>query len=216
MNFFGHSVVASWRSGSAGVALGAMLPDFAGMCRARIREARDPEVAAGIELHHETDRVFHRLAGFCEAIEAVARQLRDGGLGRGPAAGAAHVAVELCLDRLLLDEPGAAAHYQAALAVAEEDAGSSLVWAAPEEDARWRGLVARLAAYGAPTDLRDEEWVSARVVRALSGRPLLALDEAGAVRLEAEMPRIAERTAALAPGMMAGLRAAFLVERAAS
>src|SRR5690606_34991180 len=149
------------------------------------------EVAAGIELHHATDRAFHRLPGFRSAVRAAERGLAARGLGRGPAAGAAHVAVELCLDGVLLDEPGAVEHYLAAIDCARTELDDALTWTPPEREASWRALVARLCAHGPPTDYRDGDLVAERVARALSCRPLLALDGAALAGLRGEMPAIA-------------------------
>lgn len=59
VNFFGHAAVATWSSDEAGVALGAMLPDFQSMSGARMASSPDAGVAAEVELHHRTDAVFH-------------------------------------------------------------------------------------------------------------------------------------------------------------
>ena len=66
MNFFGHAVVATWHATEPRFVLGAMLPDFAAMIRARPPAARDPELARGIALHHATDEVFHDAPTFRE------------------------------------------------------------------------------------------------------------------------------------------------------
>src|SRR4029079_14058794 len=64
VNFFGHALVASWRSRAPAFALGAMLPDFASMCRARVEVVGHADLAAGVDWHHETDRVFHAAGAF--------------------------------------------------------------------------------------------------------------------------------------------------------
>src|SRR5882762_4814840 len=79
VNYFGHAAVASWSTpAEPGVALGAMLPDFAVMCGGRIVSADEAAVADGIALHHDTDAAFHPLP----AVTALMREL-DGLLDRG-------------------------------------------------------------------------------------------------------------------------------------
>jgi hypothetical protein len=213
MNFFGHALIASWWRPSPAYALGAMLPDFAGMCRGPLPAVAHPEIAAGIELHHATDRVFHRSPAFRRPVDQLARHLVRCGLGRGPAAGAAHVAIELCLDGVLLEEDGAAGGYLAALACARQaTVKAALVWTPPENQARWEALIARLLDHGVPTDYREPDRIAERVARALSGRPLLAMDAAAQAVLRREMPAVAARAAEAAPILLADLRAGLAPE----
>ncbi|HWM88829.1 MAG TPA: hypothetical protein VNO33_23420 [Kofleriaceae bacterium] len=210
MNFFGHALAASWRSREPGFALGAMLPDFASMCGMRLEAALDPVAAAGVDYHHATDRVFHRLEPFARAAAEIGRQLTALGVKRGPARGAAHVAFELSLDGALLDELGGAEAYASGLAAGLELEGS-LRWSVPDGPARWRSLCERLAAHGLPIEYRDPMRVAERVERVLARRPLLALG-AGAEILRREMPAIAARVAGAAPSVLALLRAQLLAQ----
>ena len=214
MNFFGHALVASWWRPSPAYALGAMLPDFAGMCRGPMPAVAHPEVADGVVLHHATDRVFHRSMAFRRPVDEATRRLRARGMGRGPAAGAAHVAIELCLDGVLLAEDGAVEAYLAALACARGEARAALSWSPPEQQARWEALIARLIDHGAPTDYRDPDRIAARVERALSGRRLLALAGADLEVLRAEMPHLAARTQEAAPRLLVELRAGLAASEA--
>ncbi|HKE14890.1 MAG TPA: hypothetical protein VKB80_08510 [Kofleriaceae bacterium] len=208
MNFFGHALVASWRSGEPAFALGAMLPDFASMCGMRLEAALHDEAAAGVACHHATDRVFHRLEPFARAVADISRRLIARGVARGPARGVAHVGFELCLDGELLDEGGAAAAYRDALAAGgEAGVEGALRWSAPDGPARWRQLCARLAAHGLPVEYRDPARVAERVERILARRPLLALSPAGAAIVMREMPAVAERVARAAPRLLEELRA---------
>lgn len=210
VNFFAHALVASWRSPSPAYALGAMLPDLAGMVGARtppLEHADQLELAAGVDLHHATDRAFHRLPAFVAAMSEIQRRLIRRGVGRGPAAGAAHVGFELCLDGALIDEPAAVPHYLAALEVARGELGAAIPWPAPDTTARWHALIERLAAHGAPPPHRDLDLVAERIARALARRPRLALDADAAALLRLEMADIAARAGEAAPGILAALRA---------
>jgi len=206
VNFFSHALVASWRSRSPAYALGAMLPDLAGIVGARTPPVEHPEVAAGVELHHLTDRAFHRLPVFVHAMSEIQSQLMARGLGRGPAAGAAHVGFEICLDVALVDEPDAVPHYLAALEVARGELRAAFAWTADGDAARWQALVDRLASYGPPRPGFDPGPLAERVARALAGRPRLALDAGGTDLVRAEMPDIAARATAAAPGILLALR----------
>jgi len=210
VNFFAHALVASWRSPSPAYALGAMLPDLAGMVGVSTPPVDHPDLAAGVELHHATDRAFHRLPVFVRAMSEIQQQLMLRGLGRGPAAGAAHVGFELCLDRALLDEPDAIAHYRAALEAARGELHGVIVWPARDVAERWYVLIDRLFSTGPPQVYRDLDLVAKRVARALARRPLLALDHGDDQHLRAEMPDIADRALAAAPGILAALRAELL------
>jgi hypothetical protein len=207
VNFFAHALVASWRSPSAAYALGSMLPDLVNMCRSRTPPIDHVDVAAGVALHHATDRAFHRLPAFMDAMTELANRLMQRGLGRGPAAGAAHVGFELCLDGALLDQPGAIAHYLAALDAGRGELRGAIPWPDPDAAVRWHALLERLAAYGAPHAYRDSDEVADRVERVLSGRNLLALDGAAAAVVHEEMADIAARATAAAPGILLALRA---------
>jgi len=185
-----------------------MLPDFAGMCGMRLESALDAEAAAGVDFHHATDRVFHRLQPFARAVVEIAGELVAAGVARGPARGAAHVGFELCLDGTLLGEAGAAAAYREALAAgADPRLERQLCWNAPDGPARWRAFCRRLAAHGPPLEYRDPGCVAERVERVLAGRPLLALSRAGAAAVGRAMPAVAARVEAAAPAVIEELRA---------
>jgi hypothetical protein len=207
VNFFAHALVASWRSRSPAYGLGAMLPDLASMVGARTPVVDHIEVAAGVDLHHATDRAFHRLPVFVGAMAEIQQRLMLRGVARGPAAGAAHVGFELCLDGALLDEPDAITCYLAALEAARGDLRRAIPWPEPDAAERWHALVDRLAAWGPPDRYRDPALVTDRVARALARRPRLALDGRAVDLLRAEMADIAASAAAAAPGILRDLRA---------
>lgn len=173
MNFIGHAIVALFRDSDPHWVLGSMLPDFAGMCRHRLRGAREPTVDAGITLDLRTDEIFHRNAYFTRWTTSGSQTLIAAGVGRGPAGAVAHVGAELLLDGLLLDrDPRLADAYGEALHLELDPLGLELHG---ERTERLSHLLDRLASQGLPYDYCDPEGVLARLERALSSRPLLAL-----------------------------------------
>jgi acyl carrier protein phosphodiesterase len=206
VNFFGHVVVTTWFSDSPGLALGAMLPDFAHMCRGKVVRAWAPDIAAGIDLHHRTDKAFHGLASFGALESHASGALGKRGVARGSAMGTAHVAVELLLDGALLDDERACALYLAALAHEDE---SGIVWAEAAQVARWHALRARLREYGVPEGYRDPDTVATRVGQVLSRYASLALSERDQEIVREEMAGLKERVVARVPELLAELRAAM-------
>jgi hypothetical protein len=177
-----------------------MLPDFATMCQARLAPPADPEVAAGVDHHHRADAAFHRLPGFLALYRDAEARLRRAGAGRGPARGAAHVAIELFLDGELVRDQEVADGYLAAL-----DRGAPDRRAGFDLDG-WHRLHARLAERGAPHGYRDPALVAEIVVRILAPRRYLAPSANDAAVIRGELPRIRERTAAEAGAIMDALR----------
>ena len=169
MNYFGHAAVASWRNGRGGLPLGAMLPDFGTMSGARVTGTSDPDVAAGIELHHATDAVFHQLAPVTALMRELDQRLERAGCARGPRRGVAHIGVELLLDGVLLDE---SAYRDAYVLGLEYEA--PLMFRDDGDDQRLTALLERLRTYGVPDDLRRPEAIVQRLARMLGRRPLLA------------------------------------------
>lgn len=171
VNFFGHAAVASWSSASAAVALGAMLPDFATMCGARIMNdaAHEDAIGRGIDIHHATDATFHRLPVVTGLMRDLDKLLEDRHCARGPRRAVAHIGVELLLDGVLVDEPAYRDAYTRALAHDGQP-----VWREPDDPARFAVLIARLRAYGVPDDLREPAAITHRLGRMLAHRPLLA------------------------------------------
>jgi hypothetical protein len=195
MNFFGHATVACWLDRDPRWVLGAMLPDFASMCRARLRGADDEIVAAGIALHHATDAAFHGAATFLDLYARGAEALEAAGVGRGPARAVAHVGTELLLDGLLLDDSIAAEAYRAAVALPARELG--LRFRDDDDGAaeRFHALAVRLAAHGLPHDYRSPARVAGRLEQILARRPRLALAPADRSRV---VPFLEATRAALA------------------
>jgi hypothetical protein len=204
VNFFGHAAVASWSSDEAGVALGAMLPDFESMSGARVALAPDAAVAAGIALHHATDAAFHHLPAVTGLMRELDDRLAARGCARGPRRAASHVGVELLLDGVLVDEPRYRDAYTRALA---HDA--ALAWRDPDGAPRFARLLERLRAYGVPDDLRRADSIAQRLARILAPRPLLAPSAADLVAIRAALAEHQPRVAAAAETILRGTRAAL-------
>lgn len=205
VNFFGHAAIASWHApDQAGVALGAMLPDFASMCGGRLDAQVDPPLAVGVELHHATDAVFHRAPVVVGLFREASERLTARGVRRGPTRAAAHVGVELLLDGVWLDD---AAHRRGFLDALAYPA--PVRWRDDGDDARYRALHGRVRAYGLPTDLLDGDGVARRLARTLAGRPLLAPTADEVAAIAAVMTELVARVAAAAPTVLTQVRAAL-------
>jgi hypothetical protein len=185
MNFFGHAVVACQYETTPRFVLGAMLPDFASMIRARMGPVHDGPLARGVALHHRTDQAFHTAATFVELCDQAHCELESRGVGRGPARAVAHIGTELLLDGEMLSDPAARHRYVEALG---EMPRIELQWRSAEGPARLERLHARLTAWGIPDDLAVPQQVLERLQRALQGRPRLQLQPRDRRILEAWMP----------------------------
>lgn len=202
MNFFGHAAVAAWHDRAPGFVLGAMLPDFASMCGARLAEQPDADVAAGIALHHATDAVFHRAPSVVGLFRDAEARLTARGCRRGPTRAAAHVGVELLLDGVLLADDAHVTAYAAAIA-----GDAAVAWRDDDGGPRFAALRARLRSHGAPTDLTTGAGVAYRIARALAGRRLLAPDGAEREAIADVMAELAPRVAAATPTVLTQVRA---------
>ncbi len=206
MNFFGHATVAEWLSADPRWVLGAMLPDFASMCRARLRGAGDAVVAAGIALHHATDDAFHNAPTFLSLYVSGTEALEAAGLGRGPARAVAHVGTELLLDGLLLDSATARSAYLEAVALESEPLGLAFKADGAE---RFGALHARLRDHGLPEDYRSPERVALRLEQILARRPRLALAPGDRGPVTQHLGETRERLEELAPALMGEVRDAL-------
>lgn len=205
MNFFGHAAVASWSEAASGALLGAMLPDFAGMCGAHLAETPDPAIARGIALHHRADAVFHQLPVVLGLMRELGARLDAAGCARGPARAVSHIGTELLLDGVLVADAEPRAAYLAGLAADP----SGVRWREDDGATRFARLLARLRAHGVPEDLRAVDAICLRLARVLGGRPRLApsVDDLHAIRgaLAAQQPRVAVAAEAVLRALRAGL-----------
>ncbi len=178
-----------------------MAPDLLAMCDAAPGAATSERVAAGQAHHLSVDAAFHASPAFVAIQSWTSRALIAAGLRRGPARGAAHVAVELILDGVLSSDASACAAYRRALASA---VSSPDPFAWPERTAgeRWRRLLERLRSGAIPQAYRDPLFVARRVTGALARRPRLALDTAEEAALVTFLPVLHRRVTADAPALV--------------
>jgi hypothetical protein len=207
VNFFGHAAVASWFGDAdlAPRAFGAMLPDFAGMIRARLDSSHDRDVAAGVDLHHATDAAFHRAPPVVALMRELDDRLARAGCARGPRRATAHVGIELALDGVLVDDAAYRAAYLAGLACDP----SAACWRDADASPRLAILVDRLRAHGAPVDLQRADAIARRLARMLVHRPLLAPSAADLAAIERALADQLPRVAIAADAIMRVLRAAL-------
>lgn len=206
MNFFGHAVAACWRDRSPGFVLGAMLPDFATMCGGKLDGVDHDEIGRGLDWHYLCDAAFHRLPLFRDRVTAASNRMQDRSIRRGPARGAAHVGFELFLDGCLLHEERAAGAYKSALSrAAPSDLGSRIRWREGVTRGRFEVMRLRLSEVGSPTGYADDDVVIDRVVRVLSRRPRLAVDDSELSVLADELRALGREVEALAPSLMTQL-----------
>lgn len=179
MNFFGHTVLAVRRSTAPAFVLGAMLPDFATMIRARPPRTEHTDIDRGMQFHWRTDEAFHRSAAFLTLTRQAVGWLSARGVRSGSALAVAHVGVEVLLDAALAGDEYAQQAYRAALEGAAPDAlGRFVDWPSDEQRARFDSLRARLLARGAIAGDIAPETVAERLRYALADRPRLSLSDA--------------------------------------
>ena len=176
MNFFGHATVATRISADPRFVLGAMLPDFMTMAQVRLGTVADTEVARGVAVHHETDRVFHALPSFRAACGSALVALEAEGVPRAAARAVGHVRSELLLDGLLSSDRGARRSYANALRVAVgERLERQLVLRDGDDPSSVRTLLMRLQHAPIPDGYSDPQFVCDRLHAILAHRPRLAL-----------------------------------------
>lgn len=176
MNFFGHAAVACWRTTAPPFVLGAMLPDFAAMIRARPPGSAHAQIASGMRFHHRTDHVFHDAPSFRALSTSAFAALSQLGLRRGSARAVAHIGVEILIDAALARDSVARRAYLEALGAAEEaELGRDIAWRDASERARFADLQRALLERGVGEGGVSPELVAWRVARALAGRARLEL-----------------------------------------
>lgn len=203
MNFFGHAWVAGWFSEQPPFILGAMLPDFASVLRSAAPTSRHPELEAGIELHHLTDRVFHGSEAF-RALEQGARvALLDAGLPKGARRALAHVGVEFLIDEQLSLRAPDWQGYDLALRFGSSAAcRAELTWSAAHLSEHFASFCQRLAL--SPRAASSAR-LAARLVAALAGRPRLELQPDDEARVAPWLDECRPSVAALMPNLLAEL-----------
>jgi acyl carrier protein phosphodiesterase len=176
MNFFAHACVALWRSDRPRFLLGAMLPDLTNMIGARLRSVQEPELAAGVAFHHETDAAFHAAPLFLELCTAGTATLGAAGVGRGTARAVAHVGSELLLDGALSRQWAARKAYVCALELATRERWvEQLVLESDQSKERLHEGLVRLTSAPLPESYAQPDFVVARLRNILAPRPRLAM-----------------------------------------
>ena len=162
MNYFGHTVLAVRRGGDRAFVLGAMLPDFAAMIRARPPRVDHVDVDSGMRFHWRTDEVFHRSAAFRQQTRQAVEWLSARGVRSGSALAVAHVGVELLLDAALSgDRPAQRAYLGGAGGRRRRRARSALDLGIRRERERFDHLRTRLLDRGAIAgDIARRPWPS--------------------------------------------------------
>ncbi len=206
MNFLGHAVIASEYDRDDRFVLGAMLPDFASMVGLRLAEIRDPSVASGVALHHETDAVFHATPTFVELVNTTTAELREAGVRRGPARAVGHIGVELLLDGWWVRGHGVPAEYERALEIAPS-VESQLSWRAEAPKDVLARACRRLQELEIAAGYADPALVTRRLERILSRRPRLAMDARDRGLIEDWTHDAVPRVAAVAPALWKEIRA---------
>lgn len=185
MNFFGHALIAQRDEATRGpiraeFVLGAMLPDFATMLRARPPIATLAALNAGISFHHRTDDAFHGSRSFLEFSREASSFLNDRGVSRGTARAVAHVGVELLLDAAFAGENGANEAYLSAIGCAmTEPVHGFIQWQTSDASERFWHLCHNLQQRGRFQENPESELVAERLRRILADRPRLAMDDHG-------------------------------------
>jgi hypothetical protein len=189
VNFFGHAVLAVRRSADPAFVLGAMLPDFATMIRARPPLTEHAAIDQGMRFHWRTDDAFHRSQAFGDLTHAAVTWLSARGVRSGSALAAAHVGVEILLDAALAGDAPAQQAYLAALdGAAPRALGRHVTWASDDQSVRFDHLRERLRARGAIVGDIAPGVVADRLRRALADRPRLALDDAAELAVREWVP----------------------------
>lgn len=183
MNFFGHALLAQRNEATRGATraefvLGAMLPDFASMLRAREPTTTLDALSAGVSFHHRTDDAFHGCAPFLELSRRASSFLSERGVSRGTARAVAHVGVELLLDAAFARDTLANEAYLSALACASTlHVRGSVHWHTGESEEGFQHLCHRLFERGHVQPTPASELIAERLRNILADRPRLAMDE---------------------------------------
>jgi hypothetical protein len=201
VNFFGHAAVASWSNATGddrgGVALGAMLPDFATMCRARLAPPDDIALATGVDLHHRTDAAFHTLPAVLGLMRDLDALLDRGGCARGPRRAVAHIGSSL-LDSILVDDDA----YRRATPPAAADP-SGVRWR-DDDGPPLRDVAVALRDHGVPDGLRRPGAIAPPPP--CSPSPLLAPNDADMRAIRAALVEYRDRVAVAADTVLRALR----------
>jgi hypothetical protein len=215
VNFVGHiatGVVVDGSRADTTFLLGTALPDFAAMARLKLDRTgplgSGGPLGIGMQLHHDTDAVFHRQGWFLDLEHQLLDDLTAAGVPRGGALACAHVGVELLLDGELLrvqETADAVLDVYGSLAAPPEVAMDAVD---PSQRVRWgehlTGIALRLDPflYGDPTS------VAQRLHRITSSRPRLAFEPEHVPTVAAFLAAVQPQIASSAPDVLARVAAA--------
>lgn len=156
--------------------LGAALPDFATIGRFQLTgQPTDPDLAAGVDMHHATDDAFHGSDWFLTHSTAVRAKLESRGVNRGAARAVGHVGVELLLDgHLLAHHDDLRPRAQNVLGLADDDQLDLAELVAGDRRADWVDHLSRISSWPLPGDYHQPLAVAERLHRILRPRRRLA------------------------------------------
>ena len=221
MNFVGHiatGVIVDGSRHDTTFLLGTALPDFAAMARLKLDrnaslDTGSPEtggsLATGMQLHHDTDAVFHRQGWFLDLEQQLLDDLTAAGVPRGGALACAHVGVELLLDGELLrvQETADAVFDVYASMAAPPDVALAVI--EPSERGGWGEHLAGIAVRLDPFLYADPSSVAQRLPRITSSRPRLAFGAEHVPAVAALLETMQPQIAASAPSVLARVAAAL-------
>lgn len=207
MNFVGHSHFARRIDTAPRFLLGAMLPDLASMAGTRLIAQDEPAIAAGVRDHHAVDDVFHAAPTFIALQTRAIEALSGRGMAWGASRAVAHVAPELFLDGLLLEDDANVEPYVEAVREAGRAETQRVMRFSSEGAEGFAALHRRLASYGPPHGYRDPKFVGDILVRILRHRPRLALRPEEIPMLEAVLPDLFRQVEMDASQLLAEVRA---------
>ena len=161
-----------------------------------------------MQLHHDTDAVFHRQGWFLDLEHHLLDDLTAAGVPRGGALACAHVGVELLLDGELLrvqETADAVLDVYGSLASPPEVA---LDVVEPAQRERWAEHLAGIALRLDPFLYRDPSSVAQRLHRITSSRPRLAFEPEHVPTVAALLAAVQPQIASSAPDILARVAAA--------
>jgi hypothetical protein len=215
MNFVGHAHFARRLSTAPRFVLGAMLPDLASMAGARLLAQDEPDLSAGVRDHHAVDDVFHAAPTFLRLQSEAVAELSAQGVGWGASRAVAHVAPELFLDGILLEDGEVIDVYRDAVAEAGQPRTLSALRFHGEGHRHFVTVHQRLASFGPPHGYRDPKFVGDILVRILRERPRLALRPEDQPALDALLPRLNRRVMDAADALLAEVAQGLAMSRSA-
>lgn len=214
MNFVGHIATGVAVDGSRAdteFLLGTALPDFAAMARLRLERTSTVNVGslqAGMQLHHDTDAVFHRQGWFLDLEHDVLGDLTAAGVPRGAALACAHVGVELLLDGELLRTRETADAVGDVYRSMSAPPAAALDVVPPARRVQWSEHLAGIAERLDPFGYADPQSVAQRLHRITSSRPRLAFGPEHLATIAVLLAAVQPQIAASAPEILSRVAAA--------